>query len=362
MGSVRTFLLVAAGIASLSVGGAVERSMAAEGLLEVRAGAGEPGFAINEFLPEHLTVHVGETVRWSFPWHEPHSVTFGIAESGAPPSTPSPATHSGQPFLSSDLTFGPGKSYDIRFTTAGTFAYNCYIHPGMVGTVTVVPAGAIADSQQSADLRAAAEYRHDIEEIRAIAVDLANKPVPTVSRPDATTAHLLKIAGETAHGDVQQFFPATISVRQGDTITWRSVVHTPHTVTFGPFPAGPVGPDNPLIAEPAIPGATYEGSGYWNSGVIGIDWPAGIDFSVTFSRPGNFRYYCTLHESQGMVGIVTVLGPAATPSASPSPTPEPPGTGTGSSPQKRELGWRLAVVVAAAFVLAASVITRRAAR
>jgi plastocyanin len=359
MASPRALFLVLAGIASLSLGGAAERSFAAEGVLEVRAGAGEPGFAINEFLPENVTVHVGETIRWSFPWHEPHSVTFGVADSGAPPSTPSPATHSGQSFLSSDLTFGPGKSYDIRFTTAGTFAYNCYIHPRMLGTVTVVPAGAIADSQQSADLRAAAEYRHDIEEIRAIAVGLANQPVPTVSRPDGTTAHFLKIAGETAHGDVQQFFPATISVRQGDTITWRSVVHTPHTVTFGPFPPGLVVPDNPLIAEPAMPGTTYEGQGYWNSGVIGIDWPAGIEFSVTFSRPGSYRYYCTLHDSQGMVGIVTVLGPPVTPSANPSPTPEPPGAGTGTPPNEREFGWPL-VVLAAGALLAAGAITRRA--
>jgi len=34
-------------------------------------------------------------------------------------------------------SIAPGGTFTRTFTTAGTFAYHCSIHPGMVGTVTV---------------------------------------------------------------------------------------------------------------------------------------------------------------------------------------------------------------------------------
>jgi plastocyanin len=34
-------------------------------------------------------------------------------------------------------TIGPGGTFSRTFSTTGTFAYHCAIHPGMIGTVTV---------------------------------------------------------------------------------------------------------------------------------------------------------------------------------------------------------------------------------
>jgi plastocyanin len=307
------------------------RTQAAGAPLVIRAGDGEPGYAINAFLPASFTVPVGATVRWQFPWFEPHSVTFGQAQSGAPPSTPSPATYDGSGFVTSDLTFGPAKSYDVVFTKPGAYAYRCVIHPSMSGTVMVVGPGQAADTQETLDSRSAREFQTALADLKAIAGDWAARPSTVTTLPDGSAEHDVTIAGATTFGDVQQYFPANITVAAGDSVHWRSLVYTPHTVTLGDFPSGPISPDNPLVAARAQPAESYDGTGFWNSGVIGIDWAAGLDFTVRFSKPGTYSYYCVLHRSQGQVGMVTVL--AAT-SPSPTPTvvaPGPPDTGTGSA-------------------------------
>jgi plastocyanin len=117
-----------------------------------------------------------------------------------------------------------------------------------------------------------------------------------------------------------------------DTIEWTSSVPTPHTVTFGALPGGPPIPDNPLVGNKSTPAATYDGTGYWNSGVIGVNWPAGLTFSMTFSKAGSYTYYCVLHQPQGMVGTVNVAAlpvPPAPPKVGDSPSADQSGGLTG---------------------------------
>src|SRR5690606_36304040 len=85
------------------------------------------------------------------------------------------------------------------------------------------------------------------------------------------------------------------------------------------------------------PGDEYDGTGSWNSGPIGIDWPAGSTFQMTFVTEGTYNYYCILHRTQGHVGTITVVDSGtpgdATPTPNPSPTvtpPLPPATGSGA--------------------------------
>jgi plastocyanin len=295
--------------------------------LGVRAGAGEAGYAVNTFLPANLTVPAGGSVRWDFPWFEPHSVTFGTPSTGAPQSTPSPATYEGTGFLTSDLIFGPGKSYEVTFPRPGTYAYSCYFHANMRGAVTVVTVGTAADSQSAADARGAAEYNAAVAELKGMAAALGNRTPAPAAREGQVIVPVV-VALETRSGDVQQYFPAAISVHANEAIEWKSLVHTPHTVTFGPFPGGAILAGNPAVDNPSVPAAAYDGTGFWNSGVIGVDRPAGLTFTMTFSKPGVYRYYCIMHESQGMVGTVTVLpaAPAIAPTVAP-PAPAPPETG-----------------------------------
>jgi plastocyanin len=72
------------------------------------------------FSPQSIVVPVGTTVSWTFQ-AVGHNVTFNSV-AGAPPSI---------------LGSNANTTLSATFTTAGTFPYQCTIHPGMTGTVTV---------------------------------------------------------------------------------------------------------------------------------------------------------------------------------------------------------------------------------
>lgn len=72
------------------------------------------------FNPSTLTVKVGTTVTWTNADSAQHTVT---ANDGS--------------FASGDLN--QGDSFSFTFTTAGTYAYHCDVHPGMKATITVTP-------------------------------------------------------------------------------------------------------------------------------------------------------------------------------------------------------------------------------
>ena len=82
-----------------------------------------PGDA-NVFRPAQVEVARGGTVTWSFPGPRPHNVSFTTA--GAPANIPTKPTNT-----------NPPGSESRTFATAGTFPYDCTIHPGMSGTVVV---------------------------------------------------------------------------------------------------------------------------------------------------------------------------------------------------------------------------------
>lgn len=92
------------------------------------------------------------------------------------------------------------------------------------------------------------------------------------------------------------FFDASnITVEPGTTVTWVQNGNNPHTTT------------------------SYDG--LWDSGMMAGG--SGATSSYTFNEPGTYEYYCIPHESQGMVGTVTVTegGAAAQQSvAQPLPT------------------------------------------
>ena len=70
------------------------------------------------YVPDQLTVSVGDTVTWTNTDPMRHTVT---ADDGA--------------FDSGRL--GGGETFSHTFTSAGPVPYHCEIHSGMTGTVTV---------------------------------------------------------------------------------------------------------------------------------------------------------------------------------------------------------------------------------
>lgn len=72
----------------------------------------------NTFMPDSMTVKVGDTVTWVNQESYAHNV---IGDNGA--------------FMSPKLA--TGEKYSFTFTKAGTFTYICSIHPFMHGTIIV---------------------------------------------------------------------------------------------------------------------------------------------------------------------------------------------------------------------------------
>ncbi|MFN0094771.1 MAG: plastocyanin/azurin family copper-binding protein [Dehalococcoidia bacterium] len=350
----RTSLLALAAL--ITLGGVVGFHEPARAVthLTLRAGAGQGGFAVNAFLPETVTVEAGASLTWEFTWFEPHTVSFGTPDRFPITSTPSPTTYDGSAFVSSDVTFGPGKRYTVSFPKVGAYPYFCFIHPDHRGVVRVVAPGAAGvDTQPAADARAKAEYDAALGELEAIAASARAQPVEKTPLADGTTSHLVRIARETRYGDVQQFFPPTLTIATGDTVAWHTMAKTPHTVTFGPFPTGVPLPGNPLVDAVSRPADAYRGEGFWNSGPLGIDRESGLDFSIRFAKPGSYAYYCILHRDQGHVGTINVVdGAPVTPTPAPRPTPGPPATGSGGGPGpggvSQTWSWLLALVAIAA--------------
>jgi plastocyanin len=87
------------------------------GVAQARAGA-SVSVADMAFTPASVTVGLGETVTWRFPDSMGHTTTSdaGFWDSG---------------------TKLNGATYSRAFTSAGTFAYHCSIHPTMRGKVRV---------------------------------------------------------------------------------------------------------------------------------------------------------------------------------------------------------------------------------
>jgi plastocyanin len=107
------------------------------------------------------------------------------------------------------------------------------------------------------------------------------------------------------------FTPATVTVTQGDTVTWKSYGGD-HNVKF----------DDGSFEQPADP--------------ISSAWTV----SRTFTNAGSFRYYCEEHGGPGgagMSGTVNVQAASGPPSGSPPGTSPSPIPGTGPAPMNVSL-------------------------
>lgn len=127
---------------------------------------------------------------------------------------------------------------------------------------------------------------------------------------------------------INGFFPASVHIRAGDTVTWKIGSDEPHTATFlsgAPFPPDPIpvpggGPGdimlNPVTffasRAPDAPVETYSGTDYRNSGFLSVGkvTPPNESYSLTFDTPGTYQYNCLIHPA--MVGEVIVEEVSAT--------------------------------------------------
>jgi plastocyanin len=355
MGARRAFAAVAAlGVATL-IGGCGETtgapvnaptsttSTSGPATLSVNVGGADSAHPLYDFLafyPSSISAHPGDTLRLVNPTKEtPHTVTFGVlpdhsnqpelivpgvgfapvsggpcistapvtattstcpgAPAGAPPPAGTPAPEvtlpgafSGQPFYNSGIFVGGQTavlplSADIK---PGAYRFICLLHPTMAATLTIVPA---ASPIQATDAVASAADR----QLAADRTDAATVAAG-VAAPAAGNVQAGAVGKELT---INQFFPPTLTVSAGQTVTWKDDGYEPHVIVLGRT----ITPEDPLVfgAPTLAPGSAYAG-GLAVSGLIGGKPFPSNSFALKFTTAGSYPYTCAIHP--GMAGVITV--------------------------------------------------------
>ena len=300
----------------------------------VGADSADHAVQLLDFYPRTITVNVGDTINFTLTALADHTVTF---MSGAkPPDLAAPQkdgrvefpsavaypngghTYGESAYVNSGV-FGPNnKSWSVTFAKPGTYTYQCLLHPVQVGTVIVQPAGTPYPSTQNQYDELAAKSRASG---LAAGAKLRAATRATASKGPSGTTYTAPLVGDASQRiALYRFGTDNLTVKVGDTVRW--VMKDPdeiHTVTFAgtgdipafltpqPTPRGlPAFYYNPKILAPAG-GATHTGNTYYNSGILfPVNPPGPTEYSLTFTKPGTFTYWCVVHVPQGMRGTVIV--------------------------------------------------------
>jgi plastocyanin len=215
-----------------------------------------------------------------------------------------------------------GMTFRIRFPKAGTFTFVCLVHPGMHGTVKVLPRSRPIPSRA----HDAAETKREIAAIVKEAKATAKIPVPAGQVDVGRTGCRLTI---------NAMFPGTITVKAGQTVRFTMAGQSRfeiHTVTFGPDSVtAPIentfitpvpntsGPPtlviNPLAAFPSDPPPTLppytgsnHGNGFLNAGILDNDPATPLQpnlAALTFTKPGTYHFECVIHPNMDGTVVVT---------------------------------------------------------
>lgn len=88
-----------------------------------------------------------------------------------------------------------------------------------------------------------------------------------------------------------QFSPREVTIKVGESVTWKNSANDVHTVTADPSKAK-------MKENVSVPA----GARPFHSG----DIAPGKTYRQTFTTAGTYRYVCTHHEDKGMTGTITV--------------------------------------------------------
>jgi plastocyanin len=281
--------------------------------------ASGPSGVGNQFYPGALSIHAGDSIVIS-PLG-PHTVTFNrppvpVFALFAPiNATPTAGTIS-SPFVPVSSGFigePPGATYTLTFAGSlapGRYLLICGLHMGMSETVDVLPS---SQALPKTDAQYTALAQKEIARDLARAADIAANATENDEKED-TNQFVLVGAGNARVSNLR-FFPAAVTIRVGESVTFLKTQDPtePHTVTFG------VEPPNPLAQLMPRGGSTYSGgdasSGFLSTAaqfayfhLAGTPLPVALtSYRLTFTKAGDFAYFCALHDGAGMRGIVHVV-------------------------------------------------------
>ncbi|HYZ93966.1 MAG TPA: hypothetical protein VFA34_16460 [Actinomycetota bacterium] len=219
----------------------------------------------------------------------------------------------------------------------GKYDFYCAVHGPLQATeVEVKPADQEIPSQNDATREARREIEKVSKPLDEVWEDAQDGRIQIGEGDEAQTVRG-PFAGlfspKEIHAAINAFVPERMTVEAGEPVTWK-VMGAEHTISFDVpryFPPvefldnGTVRL-NPKLRPPAggaaklpetsegedppseIDGGTYDGSGFWSSGLFGscpeCGGPPFTEYTMRISKPGTYRYACLLHPP--MVGTVVV--------------------------------------------------------
>ena len=328
--------------AIVMVGTATATVHAEEWRVTVGAESPHQGSQALGFLPNELWIHGGDSIRWTFPTHERHTLTFlkpgqtrppafgpmfGVLV-GCPGTTQDGSSFDGSACVTSDVLLvdggvePPPPSYSVTFPAPGNFKFVCLVHADMTGVVHVLDTSAILPHDQEFYDRQAQRERAvlltDAGRLRRVRGDNGDEgPSSDVAAGIGEIVTTTGAGSQTA--SLMRFQRRTIVVQVGDTVEWTSLDPSiNHTVTFGIEPDDPRPPSANVspTADGARQAVITSPADSVNSGFLSPapqDRPnlaqssPGVNrFRVTFTSPGTFDYICAIHDQLGMAGRVIV--------------------------------------------------------
>ncbi len=315
----------------------------------VGAQSKDKGHQALAFLPNEIWIHAGDSITWTFPVPEPHSVTFlkpgQVRPSfviGCPGATPDDSPFDESTCVNSGRITTVGTTYTVTFPKAGNYRLVCLIHVNMTGIVHVLnPSEPLPHDQDFYNAQAADQQRdllsdHDrglAREFKEDAPDDSGEADVHVHNHTIVTGtgELVSTPGGIQSVSVMRFMQPSITIHAGETVEWASSDVSGHTVTFGQEPpnvtpqtppsgnvfADPDGARHAIISSTAdnvhsgfIAQAAHERNGVPQAPapVAQVQPPVGVTrFRVTFTTPGTYPYICAFHDELGMKGKVIVL-------------------------------------------------------
>ncbi len=315
----------------------------------VGAQSKDKGHQALAFLPNEIWIHAGDSITWTFPVPEPHSVTFlkpgqerPSVVSGCPGATPNDSPFDDSACVNSGRIATVGTTYKVTFPKPGNYRLVCLVHINMTGIVHVLDSSVplphdqdfynaqAADQQRDLlsdhDGGLARQFREDVSDDSGEANAHAHSHIVVTG-----SGELVSTPGGIQSASVMRFMQPSITIHAGQTVEWDSSDVAGHTITFGQEPPN-VTPQTPpsanvfadadgarhaIISSTAdnvhsgfIAPAAHERNGVPQAPapVAQVQPPVGVTrFRVTFMTPGTYPYICAFHDELGMKGEVIVL-------------------------------------------------------
>jgi plastocyanin len=239
-----------------------------------------------------------------------------------------PAFNGEQSFYNSGVLpyEGPrGNTFRMKIaqtTKPGAYLFYCAMHgPEQRVEIDVVKPGTKVPSAQAVARQARKEAEAVVAPMQRTYRDAIDD--------GKITFHGNKVSGPFAglptdiYAGVNEFVPRMLKAKAGEPVTWKMVGS--HTISFD-VPAylpilqfghnsirynpkvraaaggAPEVPEQEGDGPQTVDGGTYDGKGFWSSGLIGAD--PYLEYTLRISKPGTYNYACLVHPR--MIGKVVV--------------------------------------------------------